>query len=61
MDESGTITAKPKTPEAGCRYRELKLESGERVMSYIVMLSGPSYEYSAMRIMTSMDAVHKIR
>ena len=47
-----------KNSEAGCCYRELKLESGERVMSYIVMLSGPSYEYSAMRIMTSMDAVH---
>lgn len=47
-----------KNSEAGCCYRELKLESGERVMSYIVMLSGLSYEYSAMRIMTSMDAVH---
>lgn len=47
-----------KNSEERCCYRELKLESGERVMSYIVMLSGPAYEYSALRIMTSMDAVH---
>ena len=47
-----------KNSEERCCYRELKLESGERVMSYIVMLSGPAYEYSALRILTSMDAVH---
>lgn len=34
-----------------------KLESGERVISYTVMLSGIAYEYSALRIMTSLDSV----
>lgn len=41
----------------GYAWSEFRLPSGERVLSYTVMLSGISPEYSAMRIMTSMDAI----
>lgn len=47
-----------KNSDAKSSCREIRLASGERVMSYLVILSGPAYEYSALRIMTSMDEVY---
>ncbi len=38
--------------------RVIKLGSGERVMVHTMILPGPAYEYSAMRIMTSMTKVY---
>ncbi len=41
----------------GCAWNEFTLASGEKVLSYTVMLPGIAEEYSAMRIMTSLDAI----
>ncbi len=41
----------------GCAWSEFTLASGEKVLSYTVMLPGIAEEYSAMRIMTSLDAI----
>lgn len=41
----------------GAATRELTLSSGEHVICRTVLLTGLSREYSAMRIMTSLDAV----
>lgn len=41
----------------GSAWSEFTLASGEKVLSYTVMLSGIAEEYSAMRIMTSLDAI----
>ncbi len=38
-------------------YQILSLESGERVMCYTAILSGLASEYSALRIMTSLELV----
>ena len=41
----------------GSAWSEFELDSGEKVLSYTVMLPGIVEEYSAMRIMTSLDAI----
>lgn len=46
-----------KESSSGEVFRTLRLASGERVMCCTVMLPGMSYEYSAIRIMTSLDSV----
>lgn len=45
-----------KSPD-GSGWSEFVLDSGEKVLSYTVMLPGIVEEYSAMRIMTSLDAI----
>lgn len=45
-----------KSPD-GSAWSEFVLDSGEKVLSYTVMLPGIVEEYSAMRIMTSLDAI----
>lgn len=46
-----------KASKEGYAWSEFTLASGEKVLSYTVMLSGIAPEYSAMRIMTSIDAI----
>lgn len=46
-----------KSSETGTSLSETTLKSGEHVMVYTVLLPGPVEEYSAMRIMTSLDGV----
>lgn len=43
--------------EEGSATREMRLASGEHVICHTVVLTGLSREYSAMRIMTSLDSV----
>lgn len=43
--------------EDGTASRELTLANGEHIICHTAMLSGLSREYSAMRIMTSLDTV----
>ncbi len=43
--------------EDGIGFASYTLETGEEVMGYTVMLSGIDSEYSAIRIMTSIDAL----
>lgn len=43
--------------EEGVATREMRLASGEHVICHTVVLTGLSREYSAMRIMTSLDSV----
>lgn len=43
--------------EEGAATREMRLASGEHVICHTVVLTGLSREYSAMRIMTSLDSV----
>lgn len=42
----------------GTGFEIYALESGEQVMSYTVMLSGLDYDYSAMRLMTSLEGIN---
>ncbi len=46
-----------RTSEEGTAWAEFTLPSGEKVLSYTVMLSGIAPEYSAMRIMTTVNAI----
>lgn len=46
-----------KTSKEGYAWAEFTLPSGEKVLSYTVMLSGIAPEYSAMRIMTTINAI----
>lgn len=55
LDMSDYIAAKDS--KEGYAWSEFTLPSGEKVLSYTVMLSGISPEYSAMRIMTAVDAL----
>lgn len=43
--------------EEGTATREMRLASGEHVICHTTVLTGLSREYSAMRIMTSLDSV----
>lgn len=43
--------------EDGAAFSDLVLESGEHILRYTVLLPGLAREYSAMMIMTSLDAV----
>lgn len=45
--------------EDGTASSERRLQSGEHVMSYTVILPSPLKEYSAMSIMTSLDTVDR--
>ncbi len=53
---TGDFWAAEDSPDGGV-FSDLKLESGEHILRYTKLLPGLSREYSAMMIMTSLDAV----